>query len=69
MPSCLIRGVRSVELVATNFDEAARFYETVWNLEPVETPDRAEEARGALFPRHWRLSPCAWFARAARSPQ
>jgi catechol 2,3-dioxygenase len=38
MPSCLIRGVRSVELATTNFDEAARFYETVWGLEPVETP-------------------------------
>ena len=30
-----IRGVRSVELVATNFDEAARFYEDVWALTPV----------------------------------
>jgi catechol 2,3-dioxygenase len=38
MPSCFIRGVRSVELVATNLDEAARFYETVWNLQCVETP-------------------------------
>jgi catechol 2,3-dioxygenase-like lactoylglutathione lyase family enzyme len=38
MPSCLIRAVRSVELVASNVDEAARFYETVWNLQPVETP-------------------------------
>jgi catechol 2,3-dioxygenase len=35
MPECLVRGVRSVELVATNFDEAARFYETVWQLQPV----------------------------------
>jgi hypothetical protein len=26
MPSCLVRGVRSVELVATNIDEAARFF-------------------------------------------
>ena len=32
MPQCLVRGVRSVELVATNIDEATRFYETVWNL-------------------------------------
>ena len=29
MPQCLIRGVRSVELVATNLDEATRFYESV----------------------------------------
>ena len=43
MPSCLVRGVRSVELVATNLDEAARFYETVWNLAPVES--RANDAR------------------------
>jgi catechol 2,3-dioxygenase len=38
MPPCLIRGVRSVDLVATNLDEAARFYETVWGLQPVENP-------------------------------
>ena len=37
MPACLIRGVRSVELVATNLDEAARFYEEVWGLAPVAT--------------------------------
>src|SRR5438874_5716750 len=45
--SCLIRGVRSVELVASNLDEAARFYETVWNLQSVETPPppRAGEER------------------------
>ena len=36
MLPCPIRGVRSVELVASNLDEAARFYETVWNLAPVE---------------------------------
>ena len=36
MPSCLIRGVRSVELATTNIEEAARFYETVWMLDPVE---------------------------------
>jgi catechol 2,3-dioxygenase-like lactoylglutathione lyase family enzyme len=38
VPPCLVRGVRSVELVATNLDEASRFYETVWGLLPVETP-------------------------------
>ena len=37
MPSCLIRGVRSVELTATNIEEAARFYESVWMLRPVGT--------------------------------
>ena len=36
MPQCLVRAVRSVDLVATNLDEAARFYETVWGLQPVE---------------------------------
>lgn len=34
---CAIRGVRSVELVAGNLDEAARFYEDVWALTPVAT--------------------------------
>src|SRR5262245_27439070 len=28
-------GVRSVELVATNIEEAGRFYESVWHLAPV----------------------------------
>lgn len=37
MPACLIRGVRSVDLVASNLDEAARFYEGVWALTPVAT--------------------------------
>ena len=36
MPSCFVRGVRSVELVASNLEEAARFYETVWGLTAVE---------------------------------
>jgi len=43
---CPIRGVRSVELVATNLDEAARFYETVWNLIPVETRNDSRYFRG-----------------------
>ncbi|HUD87772.1 MAG TPA: VOC family protein [Xanthobacteraceae bacterium] len=46
MPQCLVRGVRSVELVATNIDEAARFYETVWNLRCVETRNDARYFRG-----------------------
>jgi catechol 2,3-dioxygenase len=36
--SCPIRGVRSVDLVVTNLDEAARFYEEVWGLSPVDVP-------------------------------
>jgi hypothetical protein len=53
--SCLIRGVRSVELVASNLDEAAQFYEDVWRLTRVKTPPpnpppRAGEGReGARF--------------------
>ena len=37
MASCLIRGVRSIELVASNLEKASRFYETVWGLAPVAT--------------------------------
>src|SRR5271154_2228115 len=47
MPQCLVRAVRSVDLVATNLDEAARFYETVWGLQPVETEDQS--GGGARF--------------------
>jgi catechol 2,3-dioxygenase len=36
MTPCLIRGVRSIELVTGNLQEASRFYETVWGLAPVE---------------------------------
>jgi catechol 2,3-dioxygenase len=46
MPACPIRGVRSVELVASNLDEAARFYETVWNLAPVAASNKARYFRG-----------------------
>lgn len=46
MPECLVRGVRSVELVASNLDEAARFYETVWNLAPVGADNDARYFRG-----------------------
>jgi catechol 2,3-dioxygenase-like lactoylglutathione lyase family enzyme len=35
MPECVVRGVRSVELVATNLEEADKFYRDVWCLEPV----------------------------------
>jgi len=37
MASCLIRGVRSTELVTRNLEKASRFYETVWGLAPVAT--------------------------------
>ncbi|HUC51905.1 MAG TPA: VOC family protein [Xanthobacteraceae bacterium] len=52
MPSCLIRGVRSVELATTNIEEAARFYETVWMLEPVETRNAARYFRGTAGHHH-----------------
>jgi catechol 2,3-dioxygenase-like lactoylglutathione lyase family enzyme len=52
MPSCLIRGVRSVELVASNIDEAARFYETVWNLKRVEARNDAHYFRGTCAYHH-----------------
>jgi catechol 2,3-dioxygenase len=48
-PPCLIRGVRSVELVVTNLDEAARFYETVWGLQPVEERASAGEGSEARY--------------------
>ena len=46
MPACLIRGVRSVELIASNLDEAAHFYETVWCLAPVAASNEARYFRG-----------------------
>ena len=46
MASCLIRGVRSVELVASNLAEAARFYADVWQLAPAETGNNAQYFRG-----------------------
>ena len=46
MSQGVIRGVRSVELVATNFDEAAKFYEGVWGLRPVESPEGTRLFRG-----------------------
>jgi catechol 2,3-dioxygenase-like lactoylglutathione lyase family enzyme len=52
MSSCLIRGVRSVELAATNLEEAARFYETVWNLTPVAQNNNAHYFRGTAGYHH-----------------
>src|SRR3984893_9669063 len=55
MPQCLIGGLRSIELVASNLDEATRFYEDVWGLRRVETPPpspppQAGEGRvGAIY--------------------
>ena len=46
MAACFIRGVRSVEIVASNLDEAARFYEAVWGLAPVETRNDLRYFRG-----------------------
>jgi catechol 2,3-dioxygenase-like lactoylglutathione lyase family enzyme len=52
MPQCVIRGVRSVELVATNFDEAAKFYEGVWGLRPVESGEGRRLFRGSSAYHH-----------------
>jgi len=46
MASCLIRGVRSIELVASNLEEASRFYESVWGLAPIETRNDSRYFRG-----------------------
>jgi catechol 2,3-dioxygenase len=46
MTQCFIRGVRSIELVATNFEEAGRFYEQVWGLQPVEAANDRRLYRG-----------------------
>jgi catechol 2,3-dioxygenase len=46
VPTCLIRGVRSVELAATNLSEASRFYEEVWGLRLVMERDGARLFRG-----------------------
>ena len=46
MPACLIRGVRSVELVVSNIEEATHFYETVWRLAPVAAGNETRYFRG-----------------------
>jgi len=46
MPQCLIGGLRSIELVATNLDEATHFYETVWGLTSIERRNDAIYFRG-----------------------
>ncbi len=52
MPRASIRGVRSVELVATNFEEAGRFYESVWGLKPVPSQNGARLYRGTAGYHH-----------------
>jgi catechol 2,3-dioxygenase-like lactoylglutathione lyase family enzyme len=52
MPQCFVRGVRSVDLVATNLDEAVRFYETVWNLTPVGSDNDSRYFRGTARYHH-----------------
>jgi catechol 2,3-dioxygenase-like lactoylglutathione lyase family enzyme/predicted enzyme related to lactoylglutathione lyase len=52
MSQCPVRGVRSLELVASNFAEASRFYETVWNLRPVESQNGARLYRGTSAYHH-----------------
>jgi len=49
MASCPIRGVRSVEFIVGNLEEATRFYQSVWGLEPVATPPLDPAARGARY--------------------
>ncbi len=52
MPDCPIRGVRSVELVASNLDEATRFYEDVWGLARVEARNDSCYFRGTARYHH-----------------
>ncbi len=52
MSSCLVRGVRSVELVASNLEEASRFYESVWGLKPIELRNNAQYFRGTARYHH-----------------
>jgi catechol 2,3-dioxygenase-like lactoylglutathione lyase family enzyme len=52
MPAGSIRGVRSVDLVVSNLEEAVRFYETVWGLQPVEARNDSRYFRGGLPYHH-----------------
>jgi catechol 2,3-dioxygenase-like lactoylglutathione lyase family enzyme len=52
MGQCPVRGVRSVELVASNLDEASRFYETVWGLQSVGGGNDAKYFRGTAGYHH-----------------
>jgi catechol 2,3-dioxygenase len=52
MPQCVVRGVRSVDLVATNFEEADRFYTSVWGLTQVDGGEGTRLYRGTRAYHH-----------------
>src|SRR4051812_29442977 len=52
MQQCRVRGVRSVELMVTNLEEAGRFYESVWALRPVKARDGVRLYRGTAAYHH-----------------
>jgi catechol 2,3-dioxygenase-like lactoylglutathione lyase family enzyme len=52
MPQCVVRGVRSVDLVATNFEEADRFYTGVWGLTAVDGGEGGRLYRGTRAYHH-----------------
>jgi catechol 2,3-dioxygenase-like lactoylglutathione lyase family enzyme/predicted enzyme related to lactoylglutathione lyase len=52
MSKCPVRGVRSIEIIASNFEEAGRFYESVWNLRPVESQNGTRLYRGTSAYHH-----------------
>ncbi|MGZ5882711.1 MAG: VOC family protein, partial [Xanthobacteraceae bacterium] len=52
MQQCRVRGVRSVEIAATNLEEAGRFYESVWGLRLVEARDGVQLYRGTAAYHH-----------------
>jgi catechol 2,3-dioxygenase len=49
---CLIRGVRSIVLVASNLEEASRFYQVIWRLAAVERRNDAVYFRGTAAYHH-----------------
>ncbi len=51
-PASVIRGVRSIELVASNLEEASQFFETIWGLTPVERRNDAIYFRGTARYHH-----------------